>query len=132
MLVRWPDGTRRGRIAITAEHRRALRTGTALPSQARELATGTAKGDGPLPGPEGSRPVFVEDVECRQALFEDLLFMEDQFAILGGAARHRIRRRRRACYRCSAASDNDNPAAPNTGKVFLARFVREASFARDM
>jgi hypothetical protein len=30
------------------------------------------------------------------------------------------------------ASGNDNPTAPNTGKVFLARFVREASFARDM
>jgi hypothetical protein len=30
------------------------------------------------------------------------------------------------------ASDNDNPAAPKTGKAFLARFACEASFARDM
>jgi hypothetical protein len=30
------------------------------------------------------------------------------------------------------ASDNDNPAAPKTGAVFLARLAREASFARDM
>jgi hypothetical protein len=30
------------------------------------------------------------------------------------------------------ASDNDNPAAPKTGKVFLTRFGRETSFARDM
>ena len=30
------------------------------------------------------------------------------------------------------ASDNDNPAAPKTGTAFLARFAREASFARDI
>ena len=30
------------------------------------------------------------------------------------------------------SSDNDNPAAPKAGKVFLTRFGRETSFARDM
>jgi len=109
VLVRWPVGTRRGRIGIAAKRRRALRTGTALPSQARELATGTAKGDGPLPGPRGSRRFFVEDVECRQALFEDFLFMEDEFAVLGGAARHRIQRRRWACDRCPARQRQRQP-----------------------
>jgi hypothetical protein len=118
--VPWPCGTRLGRRGIVSRSGRVLKTGTALPSQTCELATGTAKGNWPLAGSERPNPFFVKDVECRQAKVEDFLFMEDDFAALSCVARHRIERWRRVCQGCSARQRQRQSRRPQNRNGFSA------------
>jgi hypothetical protein len=91
VLVRRSDGMgRRERKSVVSERGRG---------RLRELATSTASGEPPRAGLRDA--FFVEDVECRQADVENLLFAERDLVAHSGAARPRIHRR--CCgYGCSA------------------------------
>jgi hypothetical protein len=103
-----------------------------LPSQTRELATGTAKGDEPLAAPEGpsrflSKTWNVAKLTSKIASSPSAIscatavLLESMSAAGAPLAPY-----------APLASDNDNPAAPKTGTALLARFGCEDCFARAM